>query len=187
MSAVTAYAGTDSGVVDTSRQGRRLAPVIDITEARDRRERGANAGSRSASLSQSERRELEAAIRRHPASRVSRASTSPKNKNESQVRFETAPIQYVTRVPAYAKVLGWTAAVALAVGGGISLGLALGPGAYQGETWTHTVASGESLWGVAASLDSSRGLEDVVEDIRALNGLSDATLIPGQELLVPLD
>ncbi|MFZ1383266.1 MAG: hypothetical protein WAS54_10880, partial [Scrofimicrobium sp.] len=75
MSAVTAYAGTDSGVVDTSRQGRRLAPVIDITEARDRRERGANAGSRSASLSQSERRELEAAIRRHPASRVSRAST----------------------------------------------------------------------------------------------------------------
>lgn len=179
MSAVTAYVGIDSNIGTADRERQRLAPVIDIAEARDRRVR---AESRSAHLSQSDRMELEKAIRRHPASQTLR---SPHKSPQSEP--QTASVRYVTRVPTYAKVLGWTAGLMLAVGGGVGLGSALNPGTYQGDTWTHTVASGDSLWGVAASLNSGRGLEDVVEDIRVLNGLVDATLIPGQELLVPVD
>ena len=78
-------------------------------------------------------------------------------------------------------VLSAVAAFALALG----VGLALRPAAYSGSTWVHSVTAGESVWGLAASLELSRPLEDVVEDIRSLNGLTTSALTPGQELLLP--
>ena len=49
-----------------------------------------------------------------------------------------------------------------------------------------SVLSGDSLWSIAASLGiEDRSLEDVVFDIKALNGLESAVLTPGQILTVP--
>lgn len=181
MSAVTAYAGTDFRARTAQKQVDGLAPVIDIAKVRRQRTDSLSGIDDADALSSADRIALEHAMLRHPASRGLRSV-----KSVSTPALTSAPVRYVTRVPVYAKAIGWTAAVALAVSGGIGLGTLLNPGTYQGQTWTHTVASGESLWGVAASLGSSRALEDVVEDIRVLNGLTDATLIPGQELAIPV-
>lgn len=193
MSAVTALPvlGSPSQRVGADSYAR----VIDINEERRRR------------ISQ-----LDQAVRRHPASvartlrpaahagsaAVAQATTGKPTAPVAvptvrALRAPTAqnrvdgPVTYAWVVPAYAKVVGWVAALALVVSGAAGLGHALRPAPYSGQTWTHTVAAGESLWGLAASIDSKRPLEDVVEDIRALNGLTEGALLTGQELTLPVD
>lgn len=117
--------------------------------------------------------DLERAILAHPAGSARAALT--------------APVTYRFQVPLYAKVAGWILAFALVIAVGMAAGSLLRAEPYSGPTHTHTVASGESLWGLAQGVGSVRPLEDVVEDIRGLNGLSDATLHPGQQVVLPLD
>jgi len=81
------------------------------------------------------------------------------------------------------------AVVAVAVAGGLGAGAGLlaQPDPYAGPTHVHSVAAGESLWGLADQVNSQRPLEQVVLDIRTLNGLdgSDTVLTPGTELVLP--
>ena len=49
-----------------------------------------------------------------------------------------------------------------------------------------TVQSGESLWGIAAEVAPDRDARDVIADIVQLNNLSGGTVLPGQQLFVPV-
>ncbi len=166
MSAVSTYESTDRELKVLGRLPE-PAPVIDLAAERRRR--------------QVAEADLQRAIARHPAG--SALATADMGGKET----DGPPVQYRIVVPLYAKVVGWVLAFALVIGIGGALGAAFRPAPFAGETYTHSVASGESLWGLAAGLGSARALEDVVEDIRALNGLDDATLHPGQEILLPLE
>jgi nucleoid-associated protein YgaU len=51
---------------------------------------------------------------------------------------------------------------------------------------THVVAAGDSLWNLAASVaPEGADLRRVVDHILELNGLDDATIYPGQRILLP--
>ncbi|MGO3795739.1 MAG: LysM peptidoglycan-binding domain-containing protein [Pauljensenia sp.] len=78
-------------------------------------------------------------------------------------------------------------AVAVAAALGAGAGLLAQPDPYAGPTRVHSVAAGESLWGLADQVGSQRPLEQVVLDIQTLNGLdgSDAVLTPGTDLVLP--
>lgn len=83
------------------------------------------------------------------------------------------------------RLLAAVVALALAIGLGALAGLALrGPAPVAGGSVT--VAEGQSLWTVAAAVSPvGRDVRDVVAEIVTLNGLEDAVVEPGQELLVP--
>ncbi len=85
------------------------------------------------------------------------------------------------------RIVAWSVAVVVAFSVALGLGLALRPAPYGGETYVHSVTAGESVWGLAESLGSSRALEDVVADIVSLNALDANVLHPGQELLLPAE
>ncbi|HEY0118215.1 MAG TPA: LysM peptidoglycan-binding domain-containing protein [Cellulomonas sp.] len=54
------------------------------------------------------------------------------------------------------------------------------------EVERYVVAPGDTLWAVAAGLARpGEDLRDVVRDIEVLNGMSSATLIAGQQILLP--
>ncbi len=88
--------------------------------------------------------------------------------------------------PLWLRMAVWVAAMSVAFTAAILGGLALRPAPYQGPTWVHSVAGGESLWGLAEAIGSDRPLEDVVEDIRTLNGLQDNVVYAGDDLLLPM-
>ncbi|WGD38288.1 LysM peptidoglycan-binding domain-containing protein [Lysinibacter sp. HNR] len=48
-----------------------------------------------------------------------------------------------------------------------------------------TIQSGETLWGLAESLDPSSDPRDVIHEIMSLNRLGSAQLEPGQQLAIP--
>jgi len=51
-----------------------------------------------------------------------------------------------------------------------------------------TVASGETLWSIAAELTPpGNDVRDVMSQIVALNGLEDEALVPGQQLTIPTE
>lgn len=81
-------------------------------------------------------------------------------------------------------VVGVIAASA-ALGIGVGAGLLAQPDPYSGPTITHSVAAGESVWGLAASVGSGRPLEQVVIDIEQLNHI-DGGLTVGQEVVLPV-
>ncbi len=85
------------------------------------------------------------------------------------------------------RIVAWSVAVVVAFSVALGLGLALRPAPYGGETYVHSVTAGESVWGLAESLGSSRALEDVVADIVSMNALDANVLHPGQELLLPAE
>lgn len=145
-------------------QSERIAEVIDLDWERQRRF--------VPSSEQWEVAERNAARLRHPSVRGGQAAS---------VRVETVTVS--GRL--VARVLGYLAAVAVVVVGGGLLGLMLRPDAYAGPTWEHSVSAGESLWSVAQGIQTERAIEDVVEDIRQLNGLSTDALQVGQELILP--
>lgn len=47
------------------------------------------------------------------------------------------------------------------------------------------VRQGDSLWSIAATVAGDEDVREVVEEIRDLNGLDDASLVPGQVLELP--
>jgi LysM repeat protein len=49
-----------------------------------------------------------------------------------------------------------------------------------------TVQSGASLWGIAAEVAPERDPRDVIADIVQLNNLNAGTVLPGQQLFVPV-
>jgi LysM repeat protein len=49
-----------------------------------------------------------------------------------------------------------------------------------------TVQSGESLWGIAAEVAPERDPRDVIADIVQINNLNAGTVLPGQQLFVPV-
>lgn len=85
------------------------------------------------------------------------------------------------------------APIALAVGIGVGIGLAQVPAAFAGnesnanvQTFeTHTVLSGETLWGIASEIAGERDVRDVMLDIQHLNLLDSTALQAGQELALP--
>ena len=85
------------------------------------------------------------------------------------------------------RIVAWSVAVVVAFSVALGLGLALRPAPYGGETYVHSVTAGESVWGLAESLGSSRALEDVVADIVSMNALEANVLHPGQELFLPVE
>ena len=85
-----------------------------------------------------------------------------------------------------AKVLLFLTALALAVAGGSVLGLQLQPEPFAGQFSQHIVLQGESLSSLAAGLEASAPVPQVIEDIRQLNGLSVDGLVAGQSLLLPV-
>lgn len=63
---------------------------------------------------------------------------------------------------------------------------AAGPAAPALPVHAVTVSAGETLWGLAASVTApGEDVRDVLDRIVELNGLSDSTVRPGQQLLVP--
>lgn len=171
MSAVPAvgaetFGGPASSLIQSSVLGQRV-----------RASGGARAGVLAdvVSLEEARRRlrgtAVEATIARHPAGK--RLAATPR----TRASFAAIVVRGV------AWVLGAVLAFAIALG----VGLALQPPAYAGETWTHSVTAGESVWGLAASLESTRPLEEVVSDIMEMNRLTGAVIHPGQELLLPAE
>lgn len=74
----------------------------------------------------------------------------------------------------------------LAIGIGGFGGWLAQPEPYAGETTVTAVAPGQSLWSIAAGLDiEGRSVDQVVNDIRDLNGLESSHLDVGQPLVVP--
>jgi nucleoid-associated protein YgaU len=47
------------------------------------------------------------------------------------------------------------------------------------------VEAGDSLWSIAAAVAGDEDVRPVIDDIRELNGLADASVVPGQVLLLP--
>jgi hypothetical protein len=80
-----------------------------------------------------------------------------------------------------------TAALAFAVNGGMATATQTGSSAvFEAVTFDHvTVASGQSLWELAAVLAPSADPRDVVSDIVHLNQLTGADVQPGQQLAIP--
>ena len=51
---------------------------------------------------------------------------------------------------------------------------------------THVVERGETLWSIAVLLQPDRDPRDVVFEIAETNGVDPGSLVPGQELVIPL-
>lgn len=79
------------------------------------------------------------------------------------------------------------AALAVALGIGIAAGLQTQTSAGSGATETVVISAGQSLWEVAAPLTpAGQDVRTTMVEIRELNGLEGSTLIPGQELTIPV-
>ena len=50
---------------------------------------------------------------------------------------------------------------------------------------TVTVEAGQSLWSLAATIAPDSSTADVVADLMAINALESASVVPGQQLIVP--
>jgi len=84
-------------------------------------------------------------------------------------------------------------AVVLALAGGVAIGSWLGPllnGADAGDLRlagqsSVTVESGDTLWSIASSVAGDSDVRLVIDQIRQLNGLRSADIVPGQVLQLP--
>lgn len=76
----------------------------------------------------------------------------------------------------------------LVVLGGVVGGRAVADGPQQAtEVTTHAVMAGETLWQIAADVAApGEDVRDVVLRLQELNGLSSASLLAGQVLLLPV-
>lgn len=83
-------------------------------------------------------------------------------------------------------VVGLAAALAVTIGLSAPGAQADGPGAATAVT-AHTVAAGETLWEIAASVvGPGQDVRDVVDVIADLNGIVGGGLQAGQQVLVPV-
>ena len=84
-------------------------------------------------------------------------------------------------------------AVVLALAGGVAIGSWLGPllnGADGGDLRlagqsSVTVESGDTLWSIASSVAGDSDVRLVIDQIRQLNRLRSADIVPGQVLQLP--
>jgi LysM repeat protein len=86
------------------------------------------------------------------------------------------------------RVRRWILATGLAV-----LALVLGPQAFAndaaepGASDTYVVSQGETLWSIAQSVTpAGEDVRETVATIQSMNMLASSTIMPGQQLLVPL-
>ncbi|HQY33484.1 MAG TPA: LysM peptidoglycan-binding domain-containing protein [Actinotalea sp.] len=111
----------------------------------------------------------------------------------STMTWDIRPAAPTTTVPALRLtrrgrrvVLGLAVALAVAVGLSAQSAEADGPVAATAVT-AHTVAAGETLWEIAASVaGAGQDVRDVVDAIAELNGIAGGGLQAGQQILVPL-
>ncbi|MCM3661815.1 LysM peptidoglycan-binding domain-containing protein [Georgenia satyanarayanai] len=84
-------------------------------------------------------------------------------------------------------VLVLTVALTAAVAGGGWLGsLTADAQGYQGPVERVSVATGDTLWAIAAATaPEGQDVRDVVDEILQLNGLASGDLVVGQQLVVP--
>jgi nucleoid-associated protein YgaU len=83
--------------------------------------------------------------------------------------------------------------VVLVLAAGVALGSWLGPlvtggggdGLRLAGESSVVVESGDTLWSIAASVADGEDVRDVVAQIRAVNELDSADLVPGQVLQLP--
>ncbi len=116
----------------------------------------------------------QAALQRHPSVRARAFQTPQRQRGALEWQAQTVR-----------KALQYLAALITVIALGAGLGATLRDAPYDGETWVHSVSQGESLWSLAMAVNTGRPVEQVIEDIRQLNGLSDNTLLVGQELVLP--
>ncbi|MEO7006553.1 MAG: LysM peptidoglycan-binding domain-containing protein [Terrimesophilobacter sp.] len=126
----------------------------------------------------------------HPSgqgTRLGRASWSAREVKEMNAnRRRRAPLRItkrgqavVTTLAALPLVVG---ALLVAVNGGVATATQISSSTTFEQV---TVASGQSLWDLAASLAPSADPRDVVSDIVHLNQLHGADVQPGQQLAIP--
>ena len=72
-----------------------------------------------------------------------------------------------------------------ALGGPVAEAVGLGDGPTTPRR-VHVVRPGETLWSIAESLEPRTDPRQVVFRIREANDLEPASLVPGQELVVPV-
>lgn len=125
----------------------------------------------------------------HPASDTAVATVRPIESAPSwKGRGEASAVSPLAAIGRRVRSLVVSMTIVAAAGAiGVGAGLLSQDPPYGGETWEHSVAAGESVWGLAESIDSQRPLEDVVEDVYELNDLTSSTLYPGQTLVLPVE
>ena len=170
MSALTMTSG---GAAVRRPHPRRLAavPEAPLAEVRDIATAPSAARRRAAVLGE------DPAAQRRPLRAASEAAGSARAVSARAVS---------ARRPALLRLVGGVAAVVVATGIAAGAGIAARPDPYSGPTFTHSVAAGESVWGLAQSLGSDRPLDQVVSDIERLNDLGGG-LVPGQEVTLPAE
>ncbi len=91
-----------------------------------------------------------------------------------------------TRSVGVIKAAAYFAVATLLAGIGAGVGVLFQPSVDPADTRVAAVQQGDSLWSIAGGLGiSDRSVEDVVTDIRMLNGLETNAVVPGQMLTVP--
>jgi nucleoid-associated protein YgaU len=132
-------------------------------------------------------REIERAMRAHPAGRALRAGgtagqavvpPAPLPAPRGQLRL-TARGRAVAAVSALAVVTGGAALTGQLAGGEPSGGLHL-----EGQT-SVVVGPGDTLWSIASSVAGGDDVRDVVHRIQQVNGLRGTVLVPGEVLRLP--
>ena len=141
---------------------------------------------------------MSAQIIEFPMNRVRPAQQVSRTTGPYPSRTRTAPQStYVSRPAAIARaVLGWTLilsiAAALLVGFGKQGQTAQAVGSEVSASQTTefqyvTIMSGDSLWGIAEQYAPERDPRDFIEDIMALNNLSDSVVDAGMRLALPIN
>lgn len=85
------------------------------------------------------------------------------------------------------RILSYVVVLVLVAALGGALGTALRAEPYAGPTTGHAVAQGESLWSLAASVESERPIREIMEDIRQLNALESDVLLVGAPIVLPVE
>lgn len=135
--------------------------------------------------------QLQAARLRHPAYRA-RPAVAPRPNPVAVPKAHPVKVTPTGRsaaafAPAAGRVGRYVLTLFTVVAVSFAVGWQLQAPSYAGATWDHSVAVGESVWGLADRVGSDRPLGEVVEDIRALNGLGSDLLVPGQVLTLPVE
>ena len=141
---------------------------------------------------------MSAQIIEFPMNRVRPAQQVRRTTSSYPSRTRTAPqATYLSRPAAIARaVLGWTLiltiAAALLVGFGKQgqTAQAVGPDVSVSQATEFeyvTIMSGDSLWGIAEEYAPERDPRDFIEDIMALNNLSDSVVDAGMRLALPIN
>jgi nucleoid-associated protein YgaU len=138
-------------------------------------------------------REIERAMRAHPAGRARRAREAggrPAVPAPAPARAAGGAPVAPLRLTARGKVVGAVLLLAVATGGAAVTGLLPGSGGGAGGLHLEgqssvVVRPGDTLWSIASSVAGDDDVRDVVAGIRQVNGLRGTALVPGEVLRVP--